>query len=115
MDPHELFDFIFNRLLQHALGSFTQQLFKVGSTLGDSRGLRLEGNYVALIHVCVLFWPSWAGFGHLQNAHTSLFPIHNFRLYLRFQSYSNLIKHKTDSTSNLKPPRTETNNSTHQT
>src|SRR5436190_22472381 len=48
---------------------------------GYSRGLRLDGNYVALVHGCVLFWPRGPGLYHPQNAHTSLFSINNFRLY----------------------------------
>ena len=64
MSLHEFLDFILNGLLQHALGSLAEQSFKVESVFGRSRGLRWDENYAALVHVCVLFWPSWAGFCH---------------------------------------------------
>ena len=79
---HKLLDFIVDGLLQHALGSLAEQLFKFLLALGHSRGLRLNGNYVALIHVCVLLSPSRGGFDHPQDSHTPLLPIHNFRKYL---------------------------------
>ena len=41
-------------------------LFQTELPLGDCRGLRFESNYVAFVHVCMLFAPHGAGLGTLR-------------------------------------------------
>ena len=104
MTLHELLDFILNSLLQHALGSLTEQLLKTQLPLGRGRGLRLDRNCVALAHVCILFCPGGGGFSHPQDAHVSLFFIHNFRSYLRHEIHRLQLTLLTDSTADKTSP-----------